>query len=52
MSVGPRRLQVGVHVSATIFPRSKGTPGLKPHVRCLGFAADADTEGASDWTGF
>ena len=44
--------QVAVHVSATVFSRKKGTPGLKPHVRCLGFSADTDTEAASDWHGF
>lgn len=44
--------QVEVHVSATVFSPKKGHPALKPHVRCLGFAADADTEAASDWRGF
>lgn len=39
-------------VTATVFSRNKGTPGLRPHVRCLGFSADADTEAASDWQGF
>ena len=44
--------QVEVRVTATVFSRKKGTPGLRPHVRCLGFSADTDTEGASDWQGF
>ena len=44
--------QVEVHVTATVFSRKKGHPALKPHVRCVGFAADTDTEAASDWQGF
>jgi len=47
-----RCLQVEVHVTATVFSRKKGHPTLKPHVRCVGFAADTDTEAASDWQGF
>lgn len=47
-----RWLQVEVHVTATVFSRKKGHPALKPRVRCVGFAADTDTEAASDWQGF
>ena len=48
----PHRLQVEVHVTATVFSPKKGHPALKPRVRCVGFAADTDTEAASDWQGF
>lgn len=48
----PEGQEVEVHVTATVFSRKKGHPALKPHVRCVGFAADTDTEAASDWQGF
>ena len=48
----PHRLQVEVHVTATVFSPKKGHPALKPRVRCVGFAADTDTEAGSDWQGF
>lgn len=44
--------QVEVHVSATVLSRQKGKPALRPHVHCVGQAADTDTEAASDWAGF
>lgn len=44
--------QITVHVTATVMPRNKGTPGLKPAVHCMGFTAETDTEAASDWQGF
>lgn len=44
--------QITVHVTATVMPRNKGTPGLKPAVHCVGFTAETDTEAASDWQGF
>ncbi len=46
------RLQLAIHVTATVMPRNKGTPGLKPSVHCVGFTHDTDTEAASDWQGF
>jgi hypothetical protein len=45
-------MQVSVHVTATVMPRNKGTPGLKPSVHCVGFTCETDTEAASDWQGF
>lgn len=48
----PARAQVEVAVSATVLSRKKGKPALRPHVRCVGQAADTDTEAASDWAGF
>lgn len=48
----PDGQEVEVHVTATVFPAKKGHPTLKPHVRCVGFATDTDTEAPSDWQGF
>jgi hypothetical protein len=36
--------QVEVRVTATVMPRSKGTPQLRPTVRCIGFAAETDLD--------
>lgn len=33
-----------VHVTATVISRHKGTPGLRPDVRCLGFSAETDLD--------